>query len=236
MAVTAPNGVTVMGPSLDLARAADPNHTRHEWGPFFPVPLPGHVPIAGEVAYKYGPDPVDVTGGQFATGQTHVSFAGNTAWGDESAIPLPRHQRATGRRAIWCSPGLLTDFGSRTGVVPFGGRGEFDGGMTGAFRRPRVEGFFTGEDMRAWDTLWGDGSAHIVVENSYVTVTDGSIRRGDSEIRAEGLYSLGYPRRDQGEEINARVRVSRPRSRQSPACIRARRLAGRRVCSAASFT
>ena len=33
---------------------------------------------------------------------------------------------------------------------------------------PRVEGLFTGEDLRAFDTLWGDGSAQIVVENSYV--------------------------------------------------------------------
>src|SRR5262249_17235626 len=51
--------------------------------------------------------------------------------------------------------------------------------------------------------------AHIVVENSYVTISDGVIRDGDSEIRAEGLFSLGYPRRDRGEEINARFRVDR---------------------------
>ena len=62
--------------------------------------------------------------------------------------------------------------------------------------------------MRAWDTLWGDGGAHIVVENSYVTVSDGVVRKGDSDIRAEGLFSLGYPRDDDGEEINARFRVN----------------------------
>ena len=39
--------------------------------------------------------------------------------------------------------------GLPTGVVTFGGRGEFDGEMTGAFRRPRVEGTFSGEDLRA---------------------------------------------------------------------------------------
>ena len=38
---------------------------------------------------------------------------------------------------------------------------------------------------------------------------DGIIRDQDSEIRAEGLFSLGYPRRDEGEEINARFRVTR---------------------------
>ncbi len=80
--------------------------------------------------------------------------------------------------------------------------------------------------MRAWDTLWGDGSAHIVIENGYVTVRDGCIRRGDSEIRAEGLFSLGYPRRDGGEEINARFRVNRRDLDSLRHAFRARRLAG----------
>ena len=35
------------------------------------------------------------------------------------------------------------------------------------------------------------------------------MRAGDSEIRADGLFSLGYPRDDGGEEINARIRVAR---------------------------
>jgi len=30
---------------------------------------------------------------------------------------------------------------------------------------------------------------------------------GDSSIEADGLFSLGYPRSDNGEEINARVRI-----------------------------
>ena len=42
-----------------------------------------------------------------------------------------------------------------------------------------------------------------------MNVRDGVVRRGDSEIRADGLFSLGYPRQDRGEEINARVRVAR---------------------------
>ena len=33
---------------------------------------------------------------------------------------------------------------------------------------------FTGEHMRAWDTEWGTGSARIVIENSYVAITDHS--------------------------------------------------------------
>ena len=81
--------------------------------------------------------------------------------------------------------------------------------MTGPFRRPRVEGRFSGEDLRAWDTLWGSGAARIVVENGYVNVADGIVRLNDGEIHADGLFSLGYPRDDGGEEINARFRVVR---------------------------
>ena len=81
--------------------------------------------------------------------------------------------------------------------------------MTGPFRHPRVEGLFSGEDLRAWDTLWGSGDARIVVENAYVKVTNGVIRRDEGEIQVEGLFSLGYPRDDGGEQINARIRVMR---------------------------
>jgi hypothetical protein len=205
--IAPPPGATPMPASLDIARAADPDHSRHEWGPFVPLPLPPHVPIAGQVAYRYGPDSVDVHGGQFATGKTHVSFDGRTAWGDQSSFRF-HVTSADWQESDQVLAGILTDFGSRTGPVAFGGRGEFDGTMTGPFKRPRVEGLFTGEDIRAWDTLWGDGAAHIVVENSYVNVSDGVVRKGNSEIRAEGTYSLGYPRDDDGEEINARFRVS----------------------------
>jgi len=36
-----------------------------------------------------------------------------------------------------------------------------------------------------------------------------SLRSGGSTIEADGRFSLGYPRRDLGEEINARVRVTK---------------------------
>jgi hypothetical protein len=136
-----------------------------------------------------------------------VTFAGSTAWADDSNFQFHVTSKDW-QESDQVLAGIMTDFGAPTGPVAFGGRGEFEGRMTGAFRRPRVEGPFTGEDMRAWDTLWGDGSAQIVVENNYVDVSDGIVRLADSEIRAEGLFSLGYPRRDGGDEINARIRVS----------------------------
>lgn len=208
VSVEPPPGVELMTPSLDAVDAADRDHGFHEWGPFAPVPLPAHLPVGAQFEYRFDPDTVDVSDGLFASERTHVSFAGRTAWGGESSFRFHVASRDW-QESDQVLAGILTDFGARTGTVAFGGRGEFDGGMTGTFKRPRVEGLFSGKDMRAWDALWGDGSARIVVENGYVTVQDALIRRDESEIRADGLFSLGYPRSDGGEEINARFRVTR---------------------------
>jgi hypothetical protein len=204
--VEPPAEAEVMTASLAGARAADADHSLHEWGPFAPLPLPAHYPITGGVDYELDAGDARLANGRFATAHTHVAFEGSTAWGETSAFRFHVTSRDW-QESDQVLAGILTDFGSRTGVVPFGGRGEFDGVMTGPFRRPRVEGVFTGEDMRAWDTLWGDGTARIVAENGYLRVTDGVVRRNGSEIRADGLFSLGSPRRDGGDEIDARFRV-----------------------------
>jgi hypothetical protein len=190
------------------AGAADVDPTRQERGRVAPRPLAAHVPIAGELAYRFDQTSVHLQGGRFATERTHVTFDGSTDWGDRSSIPFHVVSRDW-QESDQLLAGIITDFGSPTGAVAFGGRGEFDGVMTGAFRRPRVEGDFSGGHLRAWDTTWGDGGGHIVVENSYVTVRESVIRAGGSEIRADGRFSLGYPRDDGGEEINARFRVVR---------------------------
>ena len=202
--VAMPAGSTAMPATLPPAEESSPA----EWGPFAPPPMPPHLPIAGELTYRLSPERIELEGGQFATERTHVRFEGSTAWGDESAF---RFHVTSGdwQESDQLLAGILTDFGSPTRAVTFGGRGECDGMMTGAFRRPRVEGLFTGENLRAWDTVWGSGSGRIVVENSYVTVRDSTIRLDGSEIRADGRFSLGYPRRDGGEEIDARFRVTR---------------------------
>jgi hypothetical protein len=46
-----------------------------------------------------------------------------------------------------------------------------------------------------------------VVENGYAFVTRSSIRDGSSRMDVSGQFSLGFPRRDGGEEINARIRI-----------------------------
>jgi hypothetical protein len=179
-----------------------------EWGPFGPVTLPTHLPIAAEAAYRFDADHIEADAGRFATERTLVRFGGQTSWGEQSRFDF-RVWSDDWQESDQVLAGILTDFGSRTGAVSFGGRGAFDGVMTGPFRRPRIEGVFTGEDLRAWDTTWGSGSAAIVVENSYVTVQNGVVRRDGSTIHADGLFSLGYPRRDGGDEIDAVFRVER---------------------------
>ena len=81
--------------------------------------------------------------------------------------------------------------------------------MTEALSRPRVEGHFVAEDMRAFDVNWGNGEAGLVIQNSYTDVTAGRMAKDGGEIAVNGRFSLGFPRRDKGEEINGRIRVTR---------------------------
>ena len=138
-----------------------------------------------------------------------MTFNGRTSWGADSRFAFHVTSRDW-QESDQVLAGLIRDFGSPSdAVVAIGGRGEFDGVMTGPFRRARVEGTFTGDDLRAWDTTWGTGSAHIVYDNDYISVSNGVIRRGDSEIQTDGRFSLVSPREDRADELNARFRVTR---------------------------
>src|SRR5581483_6100033 len=64
--VTPPPGVVTMAPSLNGARAADLDHSAHEWGPFAPMPLPRHLPISAELIYRYATEIISVESGTFA--------------------------------------------------------------------------------------------------------------------------------------------------------------------------
>ncbi len=208
LVVSPPPGIVPMAPTLTAVDAADAGHDRHEWGPFAPLPLPSYLPIAGDITYSYGPDDVTFEPSRFVTERTHVTFQGTTAYGDRSQLAFHVTSRDW-QESDQLLAGLMTDFGVKTGPVTFGGRGEFDGVMTGAFRRPLVEGEFRGADLRGFDAVWGAATGHIAIQNSYVTVKDAIVRSGDSEIRVDGRFSLGYPRDDGGEEIDARFRISR---------------------------
>ena len=207
MTVAPPPGMTAMTrDGLGAARAAQ-DRLGKPWGPFAPFPLAGYVPIAADVTYRFDPASVEIAASRFATERTYVEFEGRTEWGGQSAIPF-HVTSGDWQESDRLLAGIMTAFGSNTGAVPVGGIGEFDGRMTKAFRDPRIEGRFSGQGMQAWDVVWGDGAADIVIENGYVTVANSSIRRGSSTLEADGRFSLGYPRKDGGEEINARVRIT----------------------------
>jgi hypothetical protein len=63
--------------------------------------------------------------------------------------------------------------------------------------------------MRAFDVLWGSARGGVIIEDAYVDVEDVVVTHDDSAIHVDGRFSLGFPRRDGGEEINARVRIDR---------------------------
>lgn len=208
--VEPPAGVTVMTKELDPEAVAREAALPVEAGPFIPRSSLGYLPVGGQVAYVLDPEWITLAPSAVATPKTYVSFEGRTAFGDRSRIPF--HVTSLD----WLESdrvlaGIMTAFGAPTGAVPVGGSGTFDGVMLLSFTRPRIEGTFSGQNMRAWDTVWGRGTAKVVIENSYANISDSVVSDGASEIKADGLFSLGYPRRDNGEEVNARVSITRRR-------------------------
>jgi translocation and assembly module TamB len=203
-----PPGHEPMTPGLDPEAVALRAALPPALGPFNPHQPLGYVPIAGRVEYRIDPAWITLAPGWAATEKTYVAFEGRTAYGERSHIPF------TVASLDWQESdrvlaGIMTAFGAPTGAVELGGIGTFDGVMLGAFGDPRIEGHFTGDQMRAWNVLWGRGTADIVVEGGYVQVEESAIVAGDSEIHATGRFSLGYPRRDGGEEIDATVTLRR---------------------------
>jgi hypothetical protein len=205
LAITPPDGVTLLGRALP-ARPAEAAPL--PWGPFNPDPrLLGDLPVGGELAWRLGPEWIDIDPSWMATSRTFVAFSGRTAYGEQSAIPF-HVTSGDWQESDRVLAGLMTAFGAPTTAVAVGGRGEFDGTMRLAFRRPRVEGRFRGDDLRAWDVVWGRALGDLVIEDGYVAITNALVTSGASVIETEGRFALGYPRRDGGEEINARVRVT----------------------------
>lgn len=178
-------------------------------GPFNPVPLVEPVPVAGRLVYRFDPAGVEVTEGQVASRETFVDLEGRTTWGGRDARMPFRATSTDWQESDRVLAGVIRAFGGSARAVPVGGYGTFDGVMTGDFRAPRIEGRFDGAHLRAWNVDWGSATADLVIQNSYVDVTRGVMRRDDMRVDVEGRFALGYPRSDGGEEIDARVRLSR---------------------------
>ena len=197
----------LMGRDLSEAQIAAAEDRANDWGPFSNH-LPQHpISISGALEYAYAGDRVQLTNGELSTEETFVTFGGATTWrGEQSHIPF-HVTSANWQESDRLLAGLMTAFGAETRAVEMDGAGEFDGVLLGAFRRPRIEGRFTGQAMRAFDVVWGDAQGDVVIENSYANVANAVITRGPSRMDVAGAFSLGFPRRDGGEEINARIRI-----------------------------
>jgi hypothetical protein len=206
--IAAPPGVETMTREMPAARLAEEAQYEPEAGPFNASLWIGYVPLSGRIEYRMDPDWITLGPSRVATPKTFVEFQGQTAYGQRSRIPF--HVTSLDwQESDRVLAGIMTTFGSQTGAIPIGGHGEFDGVMLETFSRPRIEGVFSGDRMRAWNVIWGKGRADVVIQNSYADVKNAVITAGDSEITAEGQFSLGYPRKDSGEEINARVKLTR---------------------------
>ena len=188
----------------------------------------GHLPIAGQVTYRYDRDWVEFSDGRFSTPSTDVTFSGRTAWGDNSRIPF-HVTSADLQESDRVLAGMMTAFGAPTNAITVGGTAEFSGVMTESLGRPRVEGTFVADDLRAFDVNWGKGEAALVIQNSYADVTGGRMQKDERrDCSSTGGSRSDFPRRDKGEEINGRVRVTEVDSRRLQARVRDRRLRRRR--------
>ena len=206
--ITPPDGATLMTRAMPIERIREVEKRGQPAGPFSPLTPFEPVPVGGEIVYAFGPEQVDLSPSRLATESTLVEFEGWTAYGGESHIPF-HVSSADWQESDRVFAGLLTAFGVRTRAIPIGGYGTFDGVMSETFRRPRIEGDFSGEQMRAFDVVWGTIDGNALIQNNYVDVSDVLITSGESRIRTTGRFSIGYPRSDGGEEINARVEISR---------------------------
>jgi hypothetical protein len=198
--VTPPAGMEIA--PIDLP--AVPRPAADEPKPFVSDrPLPP-IALAADVDYDVDPDGWTFTESWAATPHTYVAFAGRLASSGASEFPfhVTSHDWQESDRLL---ARIMTAVAGPTRAIEVGGRGTFDGTMTGSFSAPRIAGRFTGQDTRVWDVTWGRGVADAVISGGYVDISNG--RFGDSpdaSITADGRFALGF-RRDGAQEIDARV-------------------------------
>ena len=177
--------------------------TPHTETAFAPADRPWGFPVGGELTFDLSPEWIELGPGRLATPLTTVSFEGRTAYGERSRIPF--HVTSIDwQESDRLMAAILTAVGNPTRDIAVGGRGELDGVMLGEFAAPRIEARFDGDQITAWNVVWGSGKGEIAVENAYLEVVDGIFENGPAQLLVDGRFALRSPRRDGGEEINAR--------------------------------
>jgi hypothetical protein len=202
-----PAGQELMSRTMPVERIQARTAQGKPFGPFSAHTPIEPVAVGGDLQYTFGPEWVDVAPSSIATADTYVELQGRTAYGDRSMLNF-HVSSADWQESDRVFAGVLTAFGSSTGAIDIGGYGTFDGMMLNSFRDPRIEGTFAGEQMRAFDIVWGAVRGDAAIENSYADVKNATVQSEDHTIQADGRFSLGFPRRDDGEELNAHVRLT----------------------------
>ncbi len=165
--------------------------------------------VSGSVKYTWAPKYMEAAEGSWiATPRTYLGFHGRTEYGDNSLMPF--HLTSTDlQESDRLLVELLGAFHSTSTPIEVGGVATFDGVMTKAFWKPHIEGTFSGDHLRYWDVDWGRTRGRAVIENEYADVTDATFERFGGTIVTSGRYSLGYPRKDRGQELDGRITITR---------------------------
>jgi hypothetical protein len=204
--IVAPQGATTASATLPLGGPA----IEPEPGEFQKHKSLGPFALAADLRYRFSASTLDFDPGWASTPSTYISFSGH-ARGNPVHVPfhVTSHDWQKSDRLF---AAIMNNFNSNSqmGAIEVGGRGTFDGVLTKEFRAPRIEGRFSGDQMRAFKVAWGQATGDIVVENNYLDLTNGRVDYGETGGRVvipSGKFALGYPRADGGEEINAHIRV-----------------------------
>jgi hypothetical protein len=188
-----------------LAPAVLPPNPRYPPG-VLDAPPAGPLPVGAAVAYHFDADGFVFDHSWAATPSTYIAFNGPA---NRIAARLPFHVTSTDwQESARLLASIMTAVSGPTSPIEVSGYGTFDGLMTESFSAPRIEGHFAGDALHVWRVTWGRATGDIVLQNKYVDITGGLIERPGQSIRADGRFSLGYPRKDAGVEIDARVQLS----------------------------
>ena len=95
-----------------------------------------------------------------------------------------------------------------TNPIAVGGSAEFAGTMTESLAARASKARSPANTCARSASTGVTGKAGLVIQNSYVDVAGGRMEKAGGEIAVDGRFSLGFPRRDRGEEMNSRIRVS----------------------------
>ena len=188
-------------PAVPLPLAFEPQ-------PFDSSRRSGPLSLGADLHYTFEPGVMTFEDSWATTTHSFISFKGRMASDGTSEFPfhVTSHDWQESDRLL---ASIMTAVSGPTRAIELGGRGLFDGVMTGSFKAPRIEGHFDGQSMRVWDVTWGRATADLVIQNGYVDILNSRIGdRPDAFIVADGRFALGF-RNDDAEEIRARVQLTR---------------------------